>query len=319
MRALPLVSRWMRSLACAGVIFLALPANAQTSGRAGGMLPRGGRGVPSGIAGGSGSTLAAGANFSPGFAGRRSLQFFGGCGYPGYSNFYLGSFGCYGGYYPPVGIYAGLGPLGFYGYGGYPGYPPVERVYIERQLIITPPPDGDYRRERGRGEDREPDADRGDRGDGDAARGQGTERTGGYYLAAPGRSESLAGAVADIRRAWLNGDYGRLRDRFPAASQIRIYPNGRYAYAVSGAEFGKMTRDAMAGMETTAFDLEAPSPPEGDRAFVSGRHVFTAVDAETGAPRSRTVYVSYTLRLQDGLWRIAAAGSSGQPLRRHED
>jgi hypothetical protein len=226
------------------------------------------------------------------------------------------------------GFYGGNGGFGIYGgpytYGypvvvynyGYPVYVPGG-VYVERQVIVDPRLLNGYGTE---GDARSvPDRDRPGSGEAeDAQRQPPAGRRDDFYLTRS-KAEKLADAMADIRRAWLNEDFSRLRDRFPASSPVRIFPKGKYGYTMSGADFAQMTRDALASLHTTAFDFDPVDKPGADRAFVTGRHTFTAVDPQSGQNVSRTVYISYTLELHDGFWRITEAGSSPDPIRRHEE
>jgi hypothetical protein len=136
---------------------------------------------------------------------------------------------------------------------------------------------------------------------------------GDYYLSRP-TSETLKDAVADIRRAWLNGDYSRFRTRVKDEGRVRIYLKGKYQYAVPGTEFGRMTRDAMARLDTTDFDLDRVTALGENRAFAAGKHTYA--DAEK---TRREVYVSYALARENGRWVITEAGSSTKPIEQHAE
>lgn len=281
--------------------------------------------------------------FAPGGMGRGGVGF-GGNGFAGnwWGNTGWGGWGCYpnwgyGGssWYPgllsytlwPVtgllnnnGLYGWPSLYGGYGYGGSPQtvYVPQQQIYVERVVPSAaqgpapagaqpaapanptvapeaqPPAATDIPRRRAvTGED--------------------------FYLNRPGGSESVKRAVDDIRRAWLNGDFNRLKDRVVVDASIRIYPKGKFAYALSGGEFRTLTKDAMASIETIAFDVEAPRPPENDSVFVTGKHSFKVTNSATGMKEDHQVFVSYRLTLKDGAWRIVAAGSGQEPIRVHED
>ena len=235
----------------------------------------------------------------------------GGFGYPLYGGgIYYNGGGYYpngGGYYPNGGGYPG------YGFGGfYPQQFPNERVYIERQLIVTPQAQGAA-----------PAA---------APLAPAPRQPESYYLhppqprddgAAQSREESLTEALAGIRQAWLNGDMDRLQRYLPPDGQVRLFPGGRYAYSLTGAEFAALTRDAMTRMDTTGFTLGPPTMRGADIAFVGGQHAFRipAAAAEQGAAPAPTtkaaVYISYLLQRVDGRWRIVEAGSSTTPIAAH--
>jgi Domain of unknown function (DUF4440) len=137
-----------------------------------------------------------------------------------------------------------------------------------------------------------------------------------YYLS-PREShagESLSDAVEDIRKAWLNGDFERLKARIRDSGKVRIYLRGKYKYSISAGDFAQMTRDAMSRIDTSSFELSAPERLDGDRAFVSGKHVYKDPDGE-----KREVFVSYVLERDGGRWKIVEAGSSSSAIAKHED
>jgi hypothetical protein len=172
---------------------------------------------------------------------------------------------------------------GYYG-GGFPPYVPQERVIIIQREIVVPR------------EEKQGDSD--------------------YYLTPreSRASESLADAVEDIRKAWLNGDFERLKARIRDDGNVRIYLRGKYKYSISAGDFGQMTRDAMSRIDTSSFELNAPQRLEDGRAFVSGKHVYRDPDGE-----KREVFVSYVLERDGGRWKIVEAGSGSAAITKHED
>jgi hypothetical protein len=172
---------------------------------------------------------------------------------------------------------------GYYG-GGFPPYVPQERVIIIQREIVVPR------------ETKQGDSD--------------------YYLTPreSRASESLADAVEDIRKAWLNGDFERLKARIRDDGKVRIYLRGKYKYSISAGDFGQMTRDAMSRIDTSSFELNAPQRLEDGRAFVSGKHVYRDPDGE-----KREVFVSYVLERDGGRWKIVEAGSGSAAITKHED
>lgn len=228
--------------------------------------------------------------------------------------------------YPVYGGY-GLGYPGYYasanfgGLGVAVGLPATQQVVIDRRVYVVPQgatdaplasPDRGGTRANGGSQndgqlrpvppsDSAPAAPKGD----------------GFYLTRPGAAEALGDALKDIRRAWLNGDYLRLKDRFTSPSGIRLFPGGKYTSTMTAADFGKMTRDALQAIETTAFELEPATMSSPDRAFVAGKHTFAASPPDGGPKRAASVFISYTLELKDGLWRITEAGSSSEPITSH--
>lgn len=135
---------------------------------------------------------------------------------------------------------------------------------------------------------------------------------GGDFYLRPGEPETLSAALDDIRKAWLNGDFNRLQSRLNTEGQLRIFVKGQYRYAVDGRSFGGMVRDAMAKIDTVAFEFDRPKGEQGGRAFVTGRHTF--VDGEK---QKQTTFISYMLEKVGGPWKITEAGSSSEPITAH--
>jgi len=219
---------------------------------------------------------------------------YGNYSYDGYAFSYAPAY--YGGYVPSVYAYYGS---------WYPQYLPVERVYIiERERVGTNSSHDAAPRERYEDSDQsEPSQD------------------GDYYLSPKsGRlaesgslaSESLEDTIAAIRSAWMNGDTERLVSRIVKKGKVRIYLKGKYKYSVDAADFGQMSRDAMARIDTVSFTLDRVQKRGADRAFVSGKHTYYDPDR-----KKHEVYVSYVLVREQGQWRIAEAGSSTEPITTH--
>jgi len=221
----------------------------------------------------------------------------------------------YGGYVEPYGAPIGYGGYAYGGYafspvvGGamlpsiyssygswYPPYLPQERVILQREIIYVQP---EARREapEARTEPSTP-----------------SEPAAGEYYLSRSQAETLQGALQDVRRAWLNGDYGRFRARVKEDGRVRIFLKGKYQYAVGGDDFGQMTRDAMTRIDTTSFELDRVNNIGEDRAFASGKHTY--LDPEQN---KREVYVSYGLARENGRWLITEAGSSTTPIERHAE
>jgi hypothetical protein len=214
----------------------------------------------------------------------------------GYVDPYLGGYG-YGGYVLGPSVGTSVFPSIYSGYGAwYPQYLPQERVVVQREVIYMRPPEppSESRTEPQTRPEREPAA-------------------GEYYLSRP-RQETLNDAIEDIRRAWLNGDYARFRSRVKEDGRVRIYLKGKYQYSVGSPDFGQMTRDAMARIDTTGFELDRVAKQGEERAFVSGKHTYMDPDKS-----KREVYVSYGLEREDGQWRITQAGSSSTAIEKHDE
>lgn len=140
-----------------------------------------------------------------------------------------------------------------------------------------------------------------------------------FYLrgggkATSGAAEGLTDALDDIRKAWLNGDFDRLKARIATDGKVKVFPGGQYRYSQPGSEFAGMLRGAMEQIDTLSFEFERPKSEAAGRAFVTGKHVFT-----DNAGKRQEVYVSYGLERIGGKWRIVEAGSAGSPIARHEE
>src|SRR5262249_32669098 len=112
----------------------------------------------------------------------------------------------------------------------------------------------------------------------------------------------------------LNGDFERLKARIRDSGKVRIYLRGKYKYSISAGDFAQMTHDAMSRIDTTSFELNAPEHPEGDHAFVSGKHAY-----KDPAGEKQEGFVSYVLQRDGGRWKIVEAGSSSTAIAKHED
>lgn len=217
---------------------------------------------------------------------------------------YPGAGGYYGGGWPAYGAYGYYNPYG--GFGGYYG-PQV----VQPQVIIVP----------GQGATPQPAAPaqpstqpmvpaRPDTAPPSGDTGKGDD----FYLKARPTDESFSDALDDIRKAWLNGDWDRLKSRFETDGKVRIYPRGHYKYSVDSQAFATMLKDAMARIDTVSFDFDRPKPQDGGKVFVTGKHVFTDADKS-----KQTTYISYTLQRVQGRWKIVEAGSSLEPISAHTD
>lgn len=135
-----------------------------------------------------------------------------------------------------------------------------------------------------------------------------------FYLGRGTQTETITDALDDIRKAWLNGDFGRLKARFKSEGQVRVYPKGQFKYAVPAQEFLGMVKDAMTRLDTVALEFDRPKSESAGKVFVSGKHTF--IDAEKNRSES---YISYGLERQDGKWVITEAGSSSTAaISKHE-
>jgi hypothetical protein len=203
-------------------------------------------------------------------------------------------------------------------YPGYVYYPVPPTLYpwgyavpsavtpLRERVVIIQAAAPEARREPAREQPRREESDRQERMRGDSD----------YYLSprAEKGDEGLVDALLEIRKAWLNGDHARLKARIRDGAKVRIYPQGKYEYSVTAADFAQMTHDAMSRLDTLSFELDAPRTLDEGRAFVSGTHTFKDADGE-----KRQVHVSYVLTRDEGRWYLAEAGSGGSPIRRHAE
>lgn len=220
----------------------------------------------------------------------------GGFYYPAYGDF---SYGGYAFGYSP-GYFGSYVPSVYSIYGSwYPPYIPADRVYIIEREIVHDRADVSDRR-----------SDEGERLDSENAR---RSDEGDYYLS-PRSGETVDDVLAEIRHAWMNGDFTRLKSRIRGNGKVRIYLKGKYKYSVDASDFAQMTRDAMERIDTTSFTLDRVQRRGDDRVFASGKHVYLDPDKQ-----KHEVYVSYVLVKEDGRWRIAEAGSSTEPITAHND
>ena len=219
--------------------------------------------------------------------------------YPSTSYFTPGFGYGYGGYYPYGGYYGGVllpspygagslygsgySPYGYTGLGG--GYGGVNNYNYNVALpaiSITPAPTTPS----------------------DTATPTKPKTGDDYYLRGTRSAESLSDALDDIRKAWLNGDLGRLQARVPTDGKVRIFASGEYRYTLDGGEFTSMLKDAMKRIDTVSFDLDRPTSTDRNRARVTGRHTYV-----NSSGTRETVPVSYVLELVNGRWVITEAGS----------
>jgi hypothetical protein len=223
--------------------------------------------------------------------------------------------------YPPgdgygYGLYGSFGGPGLYGnfgYGGGGSY--VQRdtyIYREGGGQIDPRGGGQVAPRTGtRG------AGTGSRTGGEAAppeeRADTGSGSGDFYLKGKGAGESISDALDDLRKAWLNGDFDRLKARFKADGKVRIFPKGEFKYTVPSQEFLDILKDAMTKLDTIAFELNRPTSDAKGRVFVAGKHTY--VD---DAKAKHETYISYGLDRIDGRWTIVEAGSASDPIAAHK-
>lgn len=126
-----------------------------------------------------------------------------------------------------------------------------------------------------------------------------------YLRGGAGQAETLSGALDEIRKAWLNGDFERFQSRVRLDGKLKIFVGGEQKYSMEGREFAAMIKDAMAKIDTLAFEFERPKSEEGGRATVAGKHTFL-----DQGKQKQTTSISYTLERVGGSWKIVEAGSA---------
>jgi hypothetical protein len=121
--------------------------------------------------------------------------------------------------------------------------------------------------------------------------------------------EGVSGAMADIRRAWLDSDIDRLAYYLREEGKVSVYFDGSYCYSVSRDDYYTMTLDAISTVKTVEMDFDGPIWLSRSEVFFTGRHIFYNPDNER-----QIVYVSYRLHRYAGHWSIIAVGSSPKPI-----
>jgi len=128
---------------------------------------------------------------------------------------------------------------------------------------------------------------------------------GGYYLSQDAYS-GLNAALNDITTAFLTNNPDLLLRHINSSTQIQIYLDNNYAYSLSGGDYQKMSKDAIAHIKTSSLTFTNVEQRSDGAYTAVGTQVFTDPRGVT-----KTVNVSFTLA-QDtsGNWIIVAAGSS---------
>ena len=155
-------------------------------------------------------------------------------------------------------------------------------------------------------------------------------------------ADSFQAAFADVARAWTDGDVQPLRRHVrDSETRISVSLNGKYSYSIASSDFIQITRDALSRLHTVSFEFTHVRKAKNGDVTAYGKHVYRASDPATGAGDAndgqtvpfdqagtdaqtapsdgadgdaKTVYVSYTLRRQDGRWNVIALDSSDHSL-----
>jgi hypothetical protein len=129
-----------------------------------------------------------------------------------------------------------------------------------------------------------------------------------YYLA---RREDalLRNALADIRDAWLYGKSYLIATHVRAGSRIAVFLDNHYEYSIDADDYADMTADAISEITTFGFTWQTLKKRVDGSYTAFARHVYRDKNGET-----KTIYVSYTLRLIDDDFYIIEVGASKAPL-----
>ena len=129
----------------------------------------------------------------------------------------------------------------------------------------------------------------------------------GYYLSR--HNIALDDALSDIRRAWLDGRVGLIKDHVDSEDSIAVLLDGRYDYSMDADDYVETTSDAIDEMQTVSFIWQGVRQRTNGEFTAFAKHVFRDASGDTHA-----AYVSYTLRRIDGEYYITEAGSSKSSL-----
>ena len=154
-------------------------------------------------------------------------------------------------------------------------------------------------------------------------------------------ADSFQAAFGDVARAWTDGDVKPLRRHVrDSDTRISVSLNGKYSYSIASGDFVQITRDALTRLHTVSFEFTHVRKAKNGDVIAYGKHVYRPSDtagaqgtadgdtvpfdqagddvqsATSAAPSGdeKTVYVSYTLRRQDGRWNVIAIDSSDHNL-----
>jgi hypothetical protein len=160
---------------------------------------------------------------------------------------------------------------------------------------------------------------------------------------------SYQAAFADIAKAFTDGNIdliqAHLRD---SDTKVSVNLKSKYAYSISSDDFAKITKDALANLNTVSFDFTRLRKAKNGDVTAYGTHTYLVVTqasaptadttpsktssdddtatvpfdqpdsadtkATVGSVISKKVYVSFTLRQSDSQWYIVSVDSSANPL-----
>lgn len=127
-----------------------------------------------------------------------------------------------------------------------------------------------------------------------------------YYLyrkPTPKPEPALKSAVEDIEDAFRTGDTALLERHIRLSEQIPILVGDRITRRVTGEEYVKMTRGALAEMKTASYKLTRIEPASGGNWRAVGTHVVRTEDG-----KDKTYEVQFILRKSGDTWLIDEVG-----------
>ena len=217
-------------------------------------------------------------------------------GSPCYTPWYYGY--AYPGYYSDSYVYGGLQFGGVnLGYGQRQSYNYYGSVYPQVQRPV------DVRNQRQYDDFEEREAPRSTRRD------SGDDSS--YYLHQKPREKtlvvkdpSLSQAVADIERAFRNGDIRSLEPHVSPRENLALVTKGQSRKPLSGEAYLQLTRDALKNLRTLKFELPNAEPASNGAVMVFGTHVIKAEDG-----KSISFSVSFVLKKRLDQWLITEVGA----------
>ena len=113
------------------------------------------------------------------------------------------------------------------------------------------------------------------------------------------KDPTLSQAVADIERAFRNGDLRPLESHIVARENLALSSKGHSRKSITGETYLELTRDALANLKTTKFELPNAEPASNGAVMVYGTHVIRAEDGKSVA-----FSVSFVLKKRGEQWFI---------------
>lgn len=112
-------------------------------------------------------------------------------------------------------------------------------------------------------------------------------------------------ALADIRKAWLDGREDLIASHIDPKSDVAVLSDGKYDYSISGVDYSHMTADAVEQIRTVSFTWLATHKLTDGGFIAFGKHCGRVASGET-----KTVYVSYTLKKNARVCVVSEIGAS---------